>query len=102
MLTTLRRIIQDVSSTSNFKEALNLMVNETARALETDACSIFLLDRRRGEYVLFATVGLNPEAVGKVRIPSDKGLIGLVGEREEPLNINDAASHPRFLKVAEL
>jgi len=102
MLTTLRRIIQEVSSTSNFKEALNIMVIEIAKALETDACSIFLLDRRHGEYVLIATNGLNPEAVGKVRIPLDKGLIGMVGEREEPINLDDASKHPRFLHVAEV
>lgn len=102
MLTTLRRIIQEVSSTSQFKEALNIMVNHTAQALEADACSIFLLDRRRGEYVLFATLGLNAEAVGKVRLPQDKGLIGLVGEREEPVNIDDASSHPRYIHVAEV
>lgn len=102
MLTTLRRIIQEVSSTSEFKEALTIMVTETAKALATDACSIFLLDRRRGEYILFATIGLNPDAVGKVRIPLDKGLIGLVGEREEPLNIDDASKHPRYLHVKEV
>jgi phosphotransferase system enzyme I (PtsP) len=102
MLTTLRRIIQEVSSTSDFKEALDIMVVEIAKALETDACSVFLLDRRFGEYVLIATLGLNPEAVGKVRIPLDKGLIGLVGEREEPINVDDAAKHPRFLAVAEV
>ncbi len=102
MLTTLRRIIQDVSSTSDFKEALNIMVNDTARALQADACSIFLLDRRHSEYVLFATLGLSVEAVGKVRIPLDKGLIGLVGEREEPVNIDDASKHPRFIHVAEV
>jgi len=102
MLTTLRRIIQGVSGTSDFKEALSIMVLEIAKALETEACSIFLLDRRHGEYVLIATLGLNPEAVGKVRIPSDKGLIGLVGEREEPINIDDAAKHPRYIHVAEV
>src|SRR5438105_3266168 len=102
MLTVLRRIIQEVSSTSDFKEALNIMVLEIAKALDADACSIFLLDRRFGEYVLIATDGLNPEAVGKVRIPLDKGLIGLVGEREEPINIDDASKHPRFLHIAEV
>src|SRR5690349_20038061 len=102
MLTTLRRIIRDVSSTSEFKEALTFMVNNTAQALQADACSIFLLDRRRGEYVLYATLGLNPESIGKVRLPLNKGLIGLVGEREEPIIIEDASKHPRYIHVAEV
>src|SRR5476649_305908 len=102
MLTTLRRIIQEVSRTPDFREALNILVVEIAKTLETDACSVFLLDRRFGEYVLIATLGLNPEAVGKARIPLNKGLIGLAGEREEPINVDEASKHPRFLPLAEV
>src|SRR3990167_9212243 len=101
MLTTLRQIIQEVASAQDFKEALTIMVGRITKALDTQACSIFLLDRRHGEYVLMATKGLNPKAVGKIRIPINKGLIGLIGEREEPLNIDDASKHPHFLHVAE-
>jgi phosphotransferase system enzyme I (PtsP) len=101
MLKTLRRIIQEVSGTPDFREALNIMVQRIAKALDTQACSIFLLDRRHSEYILMATHGLNSQAVGKVRIPLNKGLVGFIGEREEPLNIDDAAQHPRFLHVAE-
>lgn len=99
MLTILRQIIQEVSSAEDFSEALTIMVKRIANALATQACSIFLLDRHHGEYVLVATQGLNPNAVGKVRVPINKGLIGLVGEREEPINIDDATKHPRFLHV---
>lgn len=102
MLKTLRRIIQEVGGAEDFQEALNIMVKRVATALDTQACSVFLLDRRRGEYVLMATKGLNPLAVRKVRIPMNKGLIGLVGEREEPLNIDDASKHPNYLHIAEV
>ena len=102
MLNILRHIIQEVSSAQDFNEALNIMVRRIANALATEACSIFLLDRHHGEYVLVATQGLNPQAVGKARVPINKGLIGLVGEREEPINIDDATIHPRFFHVAEV
>lgn len=101
MLNVLRQIIQEVSSAENFHEALELIVKRIANALATEACSVFLLDRRHGSYVLVATQGLNPKGVGKVRIPINKGLVGLIGEREEPLNIDDATQHPRFFHVAE-
>lgn len=101
MLNTLRRVIQEVASARDFKEALNIMVKRVARALDTQACSVFLLDKKRGEYVLMATKGLNPQAVGQIRIPMTQGLVGYVGEREEPINIDDATKHPRFLHVAE-
>lgn len=102
MLTTLRHIIQEVSAAQNFREALNIMVKRAAEALETEACSIFLLDRHHSEYVLVATQGLNLEAIGKVRVPINKGLIGLVGEREEPINLDEAINHPRFLHVSAI
>jgi len=101
MLKTLRRIIQEVSMVQDFREALDVMVKRVARALDTEACSIFLLDKRRGEYVLLATKGLNPAAVGKVKIPMTQGLVGFIAEREEPLNIDDARKHTRFLQVPE-
>lgn len=101
MLTILRQILQEVSSAHDFHEALEITVKRIANALATEACSVFLLDRRRGSYVLVATQGLNPEGVGKVRVPVNKGLIGLIGEREEPLNIDDATQHPRYFHVAE-
>lgn len=102
MLTILRHIIQEVSSAQDFGEALDIMVRRIASALATQACSVFLVDRHHNEYVLSATQGLNPKAVGKVRVPLNKGLIGLVGEREEPINIDDASKHPRFFHVPEV
>src|SRR6188472_1983578 len=102
MLTTLRHIIQEVSAAQNFREALDIMVTRAAEALDTEACSIFLLDRHHSEYVLVATQGLNLAAIGKVRVPINKGLIGMVGEREEPINLDEAPHHPRFLHVSEI
>ncbi|HSW93137.1 MAG TPA: phosphoenolpyruvate--protein phosphotransferase [Gammaproteobacteria bacterium] len=102
MLRTLRRIIHEVSNAQDFKEALDIMIRRVAKVLDAPACSIFLLDHRLGEYILMATKGLNPEAVGRVRIPLDQGLIGFVGDREEPLNLADAKKHPHFRSFPEL
>src|SRR3990167_2561206 len=101
MLTVLRHIIQEVSAAQDFPEALDIMVHRIANALATEACSIFLFDRHHGEYVMCATQGLNPKGIGKIRVPSNKGLIGLVGEREVPVNVDDAPKHPRYLHVTE-
>lgn len=102
MLTVLRQIIQEVSNAQDFREALDIVVKRVANALASQACSIFLLDRFHGEYVLVATQGLNASAILKVRIPLDQGLVGLVGEREEPINIDDATKHPRYLHIPEI
>ena len=62
----------------------------------------FLVDEERAEYVLMATEGLNKALINKARLKFGEGLIGLVGEREEPINLDDAPSHPRFRYYPEI
>lgn len=96
MLNILRRIVQEVHDARNLTEALQILVHRVREATHTQACSIFLIDAQQDEFVLMATDGLNPEAVGRLRFPSDKGLVGLIIQREEPLNVEDAPAHPNF------
>lgn len=101
MLDTLRRIVQEVNSATDLHSALDLMVQRVRDAMGTEVCSIYLLNRDRQRYVLMASEGLKPEAVGRVSLDISEGLVGHVGQREEPLNLEDAFSHPKFLYLAE-
>jgi phosphotransferase system enzyme I (PtsP) len=100
MLNTLKRIVQEVNAAADFDSALSLLVDLVREALSTEVCSVFVFDRTTHQYVLMATRGLNQDAVG-VEIPYSHGLVGLVGSREEPINLEDAASHPRYHYIAE-
>ena len=95
-LATLRRIIQDVNSAHNLVQALGIIVREVKRTTRSDVCSVYLVDRRSMEHVLMASDGLNPQAVGHVRLGREQGLVSLVSEREEPINLDNAAGHPRY------
>ena len=64
--------------------------------MRTDVCSIYLTEPSTGTLVLSATEGLNPAAIGKVRLDSEQGLVGLAATSSEPINVRDAARHPRF------
>ena len=97
MLKTLRRIVQEVNTAEDLPEALEIVVRGVNQALGTEACSIFLVDEERGENVLVATEGLNKDFIGKVRLKLGEGLIGTVGSRAEPINLQDAATHPNFV-----
>jgi phosphotransferase system enzyme I (PtsP) len=99
MLEILRRIVQEVGSVADLDEALAIIVRRVKEAMFLDACSVYLREGDSGEYVLRATEGLNPEAVGRVRLGRDQGLVALVGEREEPLNLEDAQDHPRYYRI---
>ncbi len=83
-----------MASSQNFGQALNILVTGTKLAVNTQCCSIFMLEKNH--LVLSATDGLKQSAVGKVKVPLSEGIIGLAAEREEPVNIADAKSHPRF------
>ncbi len=96
MLKILKRIVQDVTTASHLTEALETLVERVREAVTADAVSVFLIDNRLAEYVLIATDGLNKQAESRVRVALDSGLIGLVGRREEPINISKAPSHPDF------
>lgn len=96
MLETLHRIVQEVNAARDLRHALNIIVRRVAEAMDVDVCSTYLVDPDSGEFVLMSTLGLNQDAVGQVRLGRREGLVGLVGEREEPINLDDADKHPRF------
>lgn len=101
MLEVLLRIVHEVNTARDLQQALTIIVQRVKHAMAVDVCSVYLTDPDGEQHVLMATDGLNPEAVGKVRLPLTAGLIGLVRERAEPVNLEDAPSHPRYLYVAE-
>lgn len=102
MLKILKRIVQDVTTASYLTDALGTLVDHVREAIAAEAVSVYLIDDKHAEYVLIATNGLNKEAESRVRIGLNNGLIGLVGRREEPININNAPAHPDFYHNALL
>ncbi|MCP3867180.1 MAG: phosphoenolpyruvate--protein phosphotransferase [Gammaproteobacteria bacterium] len=101
MLEILHRIVQEVNSSPDLGEALDVIVKRVKQAVAVDVCSVYLTDFERRTHVLRATNGLRQEAVGKVGLPLHRGLVGLVCERAEPINLDDAPSHPRYLFMTE-
>ena len=99
MLDRLRRIVQEVSGASSLGTALHITVQQVREAVDAEACSIFLLDRQKGDFVLMATEGLNPHCVGKLRIDRDDSLVGLVAKRGEPINLDNAPQHEKFFPL---
>jgi len=60
-----------------------------------EVCSIYL--RRAGKVLeLFATEGLRPDAVHKTRLKEGEGLVGMVSETAEAVNLSDAPADPHF------
>lgn len=96
MLSILRSLVQEVNSARDLQEALGIIVSRVQKAMGTEVCSVYLLDPASNRYILMATEGLYLQAVGVVSLAHSEGLVGLVGSREEPINLEDAPSHPRY------
>ncbi|MBG7602496.1 MAG: GAF domain-containing protein, partial [Gammaproteobacteria bacterium] len=101
MLETLHRIIQKVNASADLGEALDTIVYMLRESIHADVCSVYLTDFETHRHVLRATDGLNREAIGKIFLPMHRGLVGLVCERAEAINVGDAHNHKNYLATAE-
>lgn len=102
MLSRLREIVDDVANASSFRQALNLLVVNVRAALGTEVCSVYLINRTRDRFLFAANEGLNQSYVGQYTLAAGEGLVGLVAERAEPINLKDAMSHPRFRYLPQI
>ena len=96
MLERLRSIVQKVNAARDLQSALDIIVHKVRLALDTQVCSVFLLDKDINAHVLMASDGLKKESVGHVSLEAGEGLVGLVAKHAEPINLQDASLHPSF------
>jgi phosphotransferase system enzyme I (PtsP) len=85
-----------VSDTADPDEALQRIADLIASSFALDVCSIYLVDKGGTHLELAATVGLNSESVGSVRMRLDEGLTGMAAERMEPVFVTRPWEHARF------
>jgi phosphotransferase system, enzyme I, PtsP len=95
-LTILEDISTLISHSHDLQETLNSIVATVAERMETEVCSLYILDQQQKRLTLRATMGLDPESVGKVSMGISEGLTGLVIERMKPVMVVDALAHPRY------
>ena len=100
-LETLRRIVQEVDSNVDLVDTLLVIARWVKNEMGVHVCSLYLTDQFTGRFVLMATEGLNPSAIGRVELAPNEGLVGLVAERLEPMNIGNASAHPHYKFVPE-
>ncbi|MGD9212600.1 MAG: phosphoenolpyruvate--protein phosphotransferase [Desulfobacteraceae bacterium] len=90
-----------IAGTADIEKFLQQTVETVACHLNAQVGSIYLFDESTGELVLKATVGLNPAAVGKVRMRPNEGLVGWTFNRMQPIKEGHASQHPQFKYFSE-
>ena len=81
------------------RSRLDKVVVLIASNMVAEVCSLYLR-RRDGSLELFATEGLNPEAVHNTHLKPGEGLVGLIAEQAEPMQFADAQHPPGLLLPA--
>lgn len=93
-LDALQRVNNAANSSLQLDQTLSVIVATVAEVTNSDVCTIYLFEQ--GRLTLGATVGLNPEAVGRVSLRLGEGITGWTAQSGQPLALRDAWQDPRF------
>jgi phosphotransferase system enzyme I (PtsP) len=77
------------------QERLDKIVVLIAANMVAEVCSVYVL-RVDATLELYATEGLNRDAVHHTVLRSDEGLVGLVASQATAINLSNAQAHPAF------
>src|SRR4051812_329794 len=91
----LRRLREVMAEQVSAQERLDKIVVLIAANMVAEVCSVYVL-RVDSTLELYATEGLNKEAVHQTVLRSDEGLVGLVASEANPINLSEAQNHPAF------
>ncbi len=91
----LRRLREVMAEPVSAQDRLDKIVVLIAANMVAEVCSVYVL-RVDGTLELYATEGLNREAVHQTVLKSHEGLVGLVASEANPINLSEAQAHPAF------
>jgi phosphotransferase system enzyme I (PtsP) len=91
----LRQIREAMAGHAPAQAKLDMVARIIAQSMVAEVCSIYLR-RASGDLELFATEGLQQNAVHVTRLRRGEGLVGEIVRAGAPLNLSDAPNHPAF------
>lgn len=96
----LKRIRQIMVEPMNPQERLDHFVKQIAQAMVAEVCSAYVL-RADSILELYATFGLNADAVHLSQLRLGQGLVGTIASSSRALNLSEAQKHPAFQYLPE-
>jgi phosphotransferase system enzyme I (PtsP) len=91
----LKRLREVMAEPINAQLRLDKIVRLIAGNMVAEVCSLYVM-RADSMLELFASEGLAREAVHMTTMHAGEGLVGLIAQRAEPLNLANAQAHPAF------
>ncbi|MCM2475173.1 phosphoenolpyruvate--protein phosphotransferase [Rhizobium sp. CG5] len=96
----LKRLRELMAEPLEPQERLDRIVRQIASNMVAEVCSVYVL-RSDGVLELYATEGLNPDAVHLAQLKMGQGLVGTIAASAQSLNLSDAQAHPAFRYLPE-
>jgi phosphotransferase system, enzyme I, PtsP len=91
----LRRLREVMAEPVSAQDRLDKIVVLIAANMVAEVCSVYVL-RVDATLELYATEGLNRDAVHRTVLRGDEGLVGLVASQATAINLSNAQAHPAF------
>jgi phosphotransferase system, enzyme I, PtsP len=91
----LRRLREVMAEPVSAQERLDKIVVLIAANMVAEVCSVYVL-RVDSTLELYATEGLNRDAVHRTVMRADEGLVGLVASQASAVNLSNAQTHPAY------
>ncbi|MGH2446315.1 MAG: ATP-binding protein [Candidatus Limnocylindria bacterium] len=94
-LGALQEIVQLAAGAATWDELMQLIVDRSTGAMQTEVCSLYLVDRDGAGLTLAATNGVDREHIGVARLDIGQGITGLAASGRAPVVSTDLANDPR-------
>lgn len=95
-LTTLAKVSQTVTSPTVNDDMLELVVEMAAKVMDTEVCSLQLIDEERGELVMRAAWSRSRAYRNRPPLRVDEGIVGTVIRERKPIAVADVRTDSRY------
>ena len=92
-LAQLLHVSSDMITEMKLGALLKYIIDEAARIIEADRCTLYLVDEKTSELRSFIA---QKAEVKEIRMPLGKGIAGFVAKTGNPVNLEDAYKSPLF------
>jgi len=95
-ISALTKISKAISSDIYLEDILRLIVTVTAEMMESNICSLMLIDEKKNELVIRATQSISEEYNKKPPLKIGEGVAGKAAKENKPIAIKDVTKEKEY------
>lgn len=90
------KVSQILNTVLTLEPLLQIIIQAATELINTDSCSIMLIDKNTGELRFAEATGGVSDAMREISIPLDDSIAGLIVQADKPVLVRDAQNDPRW------